>query len=100
MALTTLTGGELYQEVADLARDQGASTKDDWDELVEDVVESHLSLGEIDLDEDTEGLKETLRSKWRVYRTDTDGEEADGDLDGAETQDTLEGFGESEEDEM
>jgi len=111
MALTTLTSAELYQEIADLARDQGAATKDIWDELVEEVIESHLSLGEIDLDEDTEGLKETLRTKWDVYRRESAAEEDgadvevvgsvdDEDEDEGDEKEELEGFGEQSDDEV
>lgn len=68
MSVTTLTPNQLYEEIADLARDQGVDSKDRWQELVEEVVESHLSLGEIDLDDDTEGIKETLTTRWKVYK--------------------------------
>ncbi|HLD34226.1 MAG: hypothetical protein UY44_C0009G0005 [Candidatus Kaiserbacteria bacterium GW2011_GWA2_49_19] len=68
MALTTLTAGELYDEIADLARDQGVSDKERWLELVEEVMDSHLSLGEMDLDDDTEGMKEILSGRWVSYK--------------------------------
>lgn len=83
MALTTLTATELYDEIADLARDQGVSDKERWIELVEEVVESHLSLGEIDLDDDTEGMKEILSGRWVSYKkelAEEQGEEAEEDL--------------------
>ena len=71
MSLTTLTLEELYSEIADLARDQGTKTKEQWDEMVEDVVEDHLDLGELDLEEDSEGIKDDLRARWTVYKTET-----------------------------
>jgi hypothetical protein len=78
MSLTTLTLEDLYSEVADLARDQGVSSKEQWDELVEDVVEDHLDLGELDLEEDSEGIKDDLKAKWGTFKkenTDEDEEE-------------------------
>lgn len=83
MALTTLTADELYDEIADLARDQGVSDKERWDELAEEVLESHLSLGEIDLDEDTEGIKEIISGRWVSYKkelAEEQGEEAEAEL--------------------
>jgi hypothetical protein len=78
MSLTTLTLEDLYSEIADLARDQGVSSKEQWDELVEDVVEDHLDLGELDLEEDSEGIKDDLKAKWGRFKkenTDEDEEE-------------------------
>jgi hypothetical protein len=75
MSLTTLTIDELFSEISDLSRDQGVTTKDVWDELVEEVIESHMSLGEIDLEEDTEGMKEILRTKWKHYKQESATEE-------------------------
>lgn len=91
MSLTTLTPDELYAEIADLARDQGATSKDVWAELVEEVVESHLSLGEIDLDDDVEGMKEILRTKWRVYKTESVAEEDEEALIDADEDDEDDG---------
>lgn len=84
---------DLYAEVADLARDQGVADKETWVELVEEVVEGHLDLGEIDMETDTEAMKEVLRTKWEEYKEEaaaeglTDIEEEDEKivtLDGAE----------------
>lgn len=79
MSLTTLSPEQLYAEISDLARDQGISSKEQWDEMVDDVVEDHLDLGEIDLEEDSESLKDELRAKWTVYKSESveDGEELD-----------------------
>lgn len=70
--VTTLSAEDLYGEISDLARDQGVASKEQWDELVEDVVEDHLDLGELDLDQDTEGIKEVLRGRWGFYRKESE----------------------------
>ena len=95
MALTALTIDDLYNEIADLAREQGASDQETWDDIVEEVVEDHMDLGEIDLDEDTEAMKETLRSRWPEYKIeasrekeDEDAEEEDVEIEGLETEDS------------
>lgn len=101
MALTTLTVAELYEEIADLARDQGVSDKERWLELVEEVMESHLSLGEIDLDEDTEGMKEMLSGRWVSYKkelAEEQGKEVAADLlDGEDVAEVEEEEAEEEE---
>ena len=71
MALTTLTLADLYSEISDLARDQGIESKEQWDELVESVVEDHLDLGELDLEEDSEVMKDDLKAKWTAYKKES-----------------------------
>lgn len=69
--LDTLNRGELYKEIADLARDEGITNQDDWNELVDEVMESHLDLGEMDPDQDVEGRRATLHSAWDEYRLES-----------------------------
>lgn len=71
MSLTTLTADELYKEISDLARDQGVAGQEAWDDLVEEAVEDHLDVGELDPDEDIEAMKKTLRQMWTSYRRAT-----------------------------
>jgi len=68
MPLTSLTAAELFEEIADLAREQGVADQETWDGMVEEIIEDHLALGEIDLDEDVEGIRKTLRLKWATYK--------------------------------
>jgi hypothetical protein len=68
MALKTFDTADLYNEISDLARDQGVSSKALWDELVEEVIEDHLDIGEIDLEQDTETMKESLKEQWINYK--------------------------------
>lgn len=105
MAVTTLTVEDMYNEVGDLARDQGVATKEQWDELVEDVVEDHLDLGELDLDQDTEGMKEVLQSRFGSWKKESalDDDEMIEDVEMDEKReenddvDMPEGFGEDED---
>ncbi len=71
MALTTLTLEDLYSELSDLARDQGIDSKESWDELIDEVVEGHLDLGELDLEQDIEGMKELLRARWDAFKKES-----------------------------
>lgn len=58
-------------ELSDLARDQGISEKESWDELIDEVIEGHLDLGELDLEQDTEGMKELLRARWEAFKKES-----------------------------
>lgn len=78
MALTTLTTQDLYEEIADLARGQGAGEQGAWNELVDEVVDSYLDLGELDKDQDIEGMKDVLKAKWEAYKAEEAEETATG----------------------
>lgn len=76
MAITTLTIDEMYLEIANLARDEGVSSRESWNEVVDEVVEGHLDLSELDKDQDTEGMKEVLGAKWLTFKEEQAEEEA------------------------
>lgn len=78
--LDTLNRGELFNEISELARAQGVNTKDVWAQLVDEVLDSHLSDAELDLDGDLVGLKTTLTDMWEVYES-TAGEESSKAID-------------------
>lgn len=94
------TVDELFQEAADLAREQGVSDEAMWAEVVDEVVEGHLALGEFDEDEDIEGIREELRKKWGEYRRETVKEEVGQEEDTKPEQEKGEGWGQAEEDEQ
>ncbi|OGH68786.1 MAG: hypothetical protein A3I29_00330 [Candidatus Magasanikbacteria bacterium RIFCSPLOWO2_02_FULL_44_11] len=79
MAITTLTIDNLYHEIVELAREQGAQTRELWNEIVDEVVEGHIDLGELDADQNTEGMKEVLRAKWNTFREELAEEEKNKD---------------------
>lgn len=74
MKLDTLSHAELFEEISDLAKEQGVATKEVWDELVSEVLESHLSLGELDKDMDLENMRTMLCGMWEEYRIEASAE--------------------------
>lgn len=76
MNLEPLAQGQLFDELCDLARRQGVQNKDLWNQLVDETIESHQNIGEFDPDQDIEGLREAMYSRWETY-TDTAGEESE-----------------------
>ena len=49
------------------AREQGVSTQEMWNELCDEVIESHLDLGKMDDDQVNETLKQALYLAWLEY---------------------------------
>lgn len=78
--LDTLSDGELYNEIAELAREQGIATQADWNNLVEEVLESHFDLGELNDDQDLEGKRQNLNQMWSNYQS-LSGEETPTQID-------------------
>lgn len=76
MRLDTLNRDDLFKEISELARDQGVSGKDEWMDLIDEVVESHLSLGELDPDQEITSTKEHLREMWDEYQRESGPESA------------------------
>jgi hypothetical protein len=58
---------ELYNEVVDRAKADGAVTQEAWDGIVEEVVEEFRSQGMLDDDDPTEGLEDVLRARFPEY---------------------------------
>jgi len=79
MKLDTLSNAELFEEISDLARDQGVANKDLWRQMVDEVLDSHLSLGELDKDEDLENKKQILTDMWEEYEREA-GNEMKGNI--------------------
>ncbi len=75
--LDTLNLKDLYTEISELARAQGISSHDDWKELVSEVLDSHFDIGELNDDQDLEGHREMLISKWEQYQRESAPETGD-----------------------
>ena len=65
--LDTLNRQELMDEISEIARTKGLSNKGDWDLLVDEVIESHLDIAELNDDQDLEGMKQILKDAWEEY---------------------------------
>lgn len=63
-----LTPDDLFHEVCDLANEHGVIDQDMWKDMVDEVVQGHLDLGELDPDQDTEEIKKDLENRWVEYR--------------------------------
>ncbi len=67
MHLDTLNTSELFTEIAELARTEGVTGQNSWNELVNQVLEGHEDIGEMNDDQDLEGLRKDLYMKYTEY---------------------------------
>lgn len=56
-----------YQEIKERAEAAPVTNKEAWDEMVEDYINEKLGVGELDKDENTEGMIEDLKNMWLEY---------------------------------
>lgn len=77
MNLDTLNHGELFTEIAELARAEGVTNQTGWNELVDEVLESHEDIGEMNADQDIEGFRQALHAAWSEYARESGPESTD-----------------------
>ncbi len=59
---------KLYREITERAKMNGVVNQEQWDGIVDEVIEQYRTTeGEIDTDEDTEGMEEDLRARFAEY---------------------------------
>lgn len=58
---------DLYVETAGMAREQGITTQEGWNDIVEAVIEDHREFEEVHDDDETEFIKAELRGRWPDY---------------------------------
>ena len=59
---------QLYREITKRAKLNGVVDQEGWDGIVDEVVEQYRTTeGEIDTDEDTQGMEEDLRARFPEY---------------------------------
>lgn len=62
-----------YQEVLRRREEQAAYSQEEYDQMVEDVIDEKISNGELSPDDDVEEWKEQLRTRWfEVQMTEPD----------------------------
>jgi len=76
MNLDTLNRNDLFVELSDLAREQGITSQEEWKDLVDEVIDAHTNLGELDKDQDLEGLATQLSDMWPEYAREAGPESA------------------------
>ena len=60
----------LLEEVITKAREEGATSQEVWNELVEQVLDDHSRLQEVDNDDDLVAMREALQARWGDYEAE------------------------------
>ncbi len=68
MEINSYTLEDVIAEVTERAETEGIATEAAWHEMVEEIVEDHVDLGQIDPDQNTEQWKEVVKHMWKDYR--------------------------------
>jgi hypothetical protein len=58
---------QLYREITKRAKANGVVDQEGWDGIVDEVVEQFRTDGEINDDEETQGMQEDLRARFSEY---------------------------------
>ena len=58
---------QAYSEIKERAEAEPITDKEAWDSLVEEYINEKLDVGELDRDEDSQGMIEDLKSMWLEY---------------------------------
>ncbi len=66
----TLNLEELYEQVKDRAFTEGAFAREEWDDIVDDLLDSKREFEEISDDVDWEEIREALRAKYDDFEAD------------------------------
>lgn len=60
----TFNLNEVFREVITRMEDDGAFTKEAYDDLIDEIIEHKIERGELDAGDDVEEYKEQLRARW------------------------------------
>lgn len=63
----------LFEELSNMAREEGVTTADAWSELVETLIEEHRELQEMHDDNPLEGIEDVLRARFEEYQQTLEG---------------------------
>jgi hypothetical protein len=55
---------EVFNEIINRLQDEGAFDREAYDDMVDEVLEEKVDMGELSIDDDIEVYKEQLRTRW------------------------------------
>lgn len=58
---------ELFDEIVEQGLEQGVANQEAFEQLVENTLNDRLDVGELDKDEDTEGMEDRIKARWSEY---------------------------------
>lgn len=66
----TLSIEDLYEEIKDHAFSEGAFSREEWHDTIEEVLDGKREMMEIDDDDDWQYITESLRSRYEEFEKD------------------------------
>jgi len=57
-----------YNEIKEQAEREGITSNEAWDSLVENYINEKVGIGELDSDQDTQGMIDDLKGRFEVYK--------------------------------
>jgi len=63
---------ELFNEVKDRAMEEGALGRDEWNDLVEEIMEDKRQFSELHDDESWTEISESLKARYDEFMSETD----------------------------
>ena len=67
------TVNDLYEEVVERAKEQGVTTEEQWNDIVEAILAERADWGEVDIDDDVVGMRDALNLRWKEFEEKTQG---------------------------
>lgn len=64
----TKTNEALFEEVVEKGRREMIHDKEAYDTLIEEVIQDHVDMGGLDIDQDTEGRETHLKDRYDEYK--------------------------------
>ena len=58
---------QAYDEIKERAEAAAVTSKEAWDEMVDDYITERLEVGELNKDDETDDMIEGLKSRWSEY---------------------------------
>lgn len=58
---------ELYAEIKERARSEGAFTEEEWVDIVDDAIASKEEFGEVHDDEEISAVREVLKKRFKEF---------------------------------
>ena len=70
MDYLTLNLEELFEEIKERAQKEGAYTREEWNDITDELLEEKRDVGEMHDDSDWEEIREALKMRYEEFETE------------------------------
>jgi polyhydroxyalkanoate synthesis regulator phasin len=61
---------QFFNQIKNRARAEGVASREEWEEVVGEMVDDRLDVGEMNKDQNLEEIKEVLRARYEEYEAE------------------------------